>query len=185
MKARIVFGLFVFAGAACGMSAVVSCASSPDPTRYTAVLAPDKQTFHDSVDTYIEKQCGTLDCHGQPGRGFRVYGFRGLRLYSSEAGLIPGVQQTTEDEIAANYYAIISVEPEEMSRVIARNGDNPNQLLFLRKALNYERHKGGAVMAFGSDPYNCITAWLRLPPNQGAQLSTQDQAYCDNAKTLP
>jgi hypothetical protein len=185
MTARILFGLFVFTGAACGLSAIMSCASSPDPTRYTAVLAPDKQTFHDSVDAYIEKQCGTLDCHGQPGRGFRVYGFRGLRLYSAEAGLVPGVQTTTEDEIAANYYAIISVEPEEMSRVVARNGDNANQLLFLRKALNYERHKGGAVMSFGSDPYNCIIAWLSLPPNQGATLDPKGQAYCDNAKTLP
>ena len=185
MKTRALFGLATFAGAACLIGAAVSCASIPDDQRYTAVLAPDFQTFHDQIDPYIEKQCGTLDCHGQPGRGFRVYGFRGLRLYANEAGLVPGLQVTTQEEITANFYALISVEPEEMSRVVARNGQDADQLLFMRKALNYERHKGGAVMGFGSDAYNCFESWLQMPANVGATLGPIQLQACKNAQAQP
>jgi hypothetical protein len=177
--------MFTLAATTFLVSAIVSCASTPDEKRVTVVASPNFPVFRDSVDPYIEKQCGTLDCHGQPGRGFRVYGFRGLRLYSQEAGLVPGVQQTTPAEINANFFALISVEPETWNRVMGRNGDNADQLLFIRKALNYERHKGGAVMAYGSDPYNCITAWIRLPPDPNVTLNVQDQASCDKAKILP
>jgi hypothetical protein len=188
LKAKMLVGMFTFAAMLAGLSAasaVVSCASVPDDKRFTAMIGPNYPAFRDSVDPYIEKQCGTLDCHGQPGRGFRVYGFRGLRLYSQEAGLIPGVQQTTPEEVNANYFALISVEPETFNRVMARNGTDPDVLLFLRKAMNLERHKGGALFAKESAPYRCITAWLRLPQDPNATLGTTDQAFCDKAKTQP
>jgi hypothetical protein len=189
MKGRILVGMFTFAATCVAATSLIpalsSCASVPDDKRFTALANPNYPVFRDSVDPYIEKQCGTLDCHGQPGRGLRVYGFRGLRLYSQEAGLIPGLQQTTAEEVNANYFALISVEPETFNRVMARNGEDPTQLLFLRKALNYERHKGGAVMSFGQDPYNCIVAWLKLPSDPNAKLSPADQGSCDKAKQLP
>lgn len=181
-------GMFTFAsmlGALCAAISASSCASVPDEKRFTAMIGPNYPVFRDSVDPYVEKQCGTLDCHGEPGRGFRVYGFRGLRLYSQEAGLIPGVQQTTQEEINANYFALISVEPETFNRVMARNGVDSDLLLFLRKAMNLERHKGGALFAKESAPYRCITAWLRLPTDSSATLSNTDQAFCDKAKTQP
>ena len=39
------------------------------------------------VDPYLQRRCGTLDCHGQPGRAYRIYGFTGFRLYNEDAGL--------------------------------------------------------------------------------------------------
>ncbi len=188
VKTKMLVGMFTLAvglGVLSTASAVVSCASVPDEKRFTAVIGPNFPAFRDSVDPYIEKQCGTLDCHGEPGRGFRVYGFRGLRLYSQEAGLVPGIQQTTQEEINANYFALISVEPETFNRVMAQNGQNADLLLFLRKAMNLERHKGGALFAKESAPYRCITAWLRLPQDPTVALGTNDKSFCDKAKTQP
>ena len=176
--------VFLMCGVA-SVSGTSGCASVPDETRYTTMIQPDFQVFHDSVDPYIERQCGTLDCHGQPGRGFRIYGIRGLRLYSEEAGLIPGDQLTTPEEITANYLALISVDPETFNRVMARNGQDPDELLILRKPMNVERHKGGRIFAPGSPPYRCITAWLRLPVDSDAGLGTDDQEFCDTANKQP
>jgi hypothetical protein len=36
------------------------------------------------VSQVIERRCGTLDCHGDPARSFRVYGRTGLRLPRTE-----------------------------------------------------------------------------------------------------
>jgi hypothetical protein len=188
LKTKMVVGGFVLAAGLMCLSAastITACASVPDDKRFTAMINPNYPVFRDSVDPYIEKQCGTLDCHGEPGRGFRVYGFRGLRLYSQEAGLVPGVQQTTAEEINANFFALISVEPETFNRVMAKNGQDADSLLFMRKAMNLERHKGGALFAKDSAPYRCITAWLRLVPDPNATLGTTDQAFCDKAKTQP
>ncbi len=40
------------------------------------------------VSQVIERRCGTLDCHGDPARSFRVYGRTGLRLPRTEAEYI-------------------------------------------------------------------------------------------------
>ncbi|HVJ94723.1 MAG TPA: hypothetical protein VM580_33280 [Labilithrix sp.] len=139
-----------------------SCASSPDTRRYTEIIQPDYATYRQYVDPYLQRRCGTLDCHGQEGRAYRVYGFAGFRLYNEDAGLISGIHPTTEGEILANYQAAVGLEPEEMSRVIARQGEDPNTLLLLRKPLRLERHKGGAAMAEDDVGYRCVVAWLRI-----------------------
>lgn len=38
-----------------------------------------------TVSQVLERRCGTLDCHGDPARSFRVYGRAGLRLPRTEA----------------------------------------------------------------------------------------------------
>ncbi len=73
-----------------------------------------------------------------------------------------GQQQTTDAEVLANYQAAISLEPEEMSRLIARQGIDPNRLLLLRKPLKLERHKGGPSMAEDDAGYKCVVAWLKV-----------------------
>ncbi len=183
MMRRLVVGSLVLALAATVVGSLPSCASVPDRNRFTAVVAPDFAIYRANIDLFLHKRCGTLDCHGQAGRGYRIYGYRGFRLYSQDAGLISGQQATTDQEIQANFDAIISIEPEEMSRLIAENGENPNRLLFLRKPLNIERHKGGPSLAEDDEGYKCITAWLRAP--KGGALTATAKKDCDEAGKLP
>ena len=90
--------LVALAGAAGLVSAFAACASPPDPNRATLVgfvdptggLDPDPVQFKDQgVSKFLERRCGTLDCHGQGGRPLRLYSGRGLRL-PNDAGLGPG-----------------------------------------------------------------------------------------------
>lgn len=177
-----------------------SCASPPDNKRYTEILQPDFPTYRDHVDAYLQRRCGTLDCHGQPGRAYRVYGFAGFRLYNLDAGLVSGQQPTVPEEVLANYQAAVALEPEEMSRLIATQGAEPNKLLLLRKALRLERHKGGPAMAEDDVGYKCVVAWLRIrtvrptadgadfeiiPQEQREKLSARAKADCDEAQNFP
>ena len=63
-----------------------------------------------------------------------------------------------------------------MSRLMARQGDNPNQLLFLRKPLKIERHKGGPAMAEDDPGYRCVVAWLQIPVVDGNGTSDPEGA---------
>lgn len=154
--------------AATGLGALVAGGTSacniPNGNRLTEIHEPDFQTYKQFVDTYLQRQCGTLDCHGQPGRAYRMYGFTGFRLLRDDGGsdLKTGVDVTTEEEIIANFRAIISVEPEEMARLVARGGSDPLKLIFLRKPMELERHKGRRIIAPNDDAFKCITAWLSI-----------------------
>jgi hypothetical protein len=188
----------LFAGGAVivGSSA---CASAPDKERVTDVLQPDLGIYRQFVDLYLQRRCGTLDCHGQPGRAYRVYGTTGFRLVTADAGLVTGQQPTTDDERLANFQAIVGLEPEEMSRLVATQGADPNKLIFLRKPLKLERHKGGPAMAEEDSGYKCVVAWLRIPtinvledgsfegipPEGRQQLSPNAQAFCKEAEGFP
>jgi hypothetical protein len=177
-----------------------SCASPPDARRYTEILQPDFPTYEKFVDAYLQRRCGTLDCHGQPGRAYRIYGFSGFRLYNVDAGLVSGQQPTIPEEVVANYQAAVALEPEEMSRLIATQGAEPNKLLLLRKPLRLERHKGGPAMAEDDPGYKCVVAWLRvrtvrphengidweiIPQEDRETLPEVAQRYCEEAKNMP
>lgn len=198
LKASIAAGFLALFGTAS------SCASVPDSGRFTVILQPDFNTYRDHVDLYMRRRCGTLDCHGQPGRALRFYGREGFRLYNEDAGLISGSQPTTPEETQANFQAIIALEPEEMSRVVATQaqGDDPKRLLFIRKPLKLERHKGGPAMAEDDPGYRCVVAWLRvpvfrivdspdgpvaepIPPGQRQALTPRQIADCDLAQSYP
>ena len=100
----------------------------------------------------------TLDCHGQVGRPMRIYGQYGLR-FVDDAGNVPGVQPTTATEYEANYQSVIGLQPELMTEVVQGNAP-PEDLMLLRKPLQLERHKGGAVFVDGDDGETCILSWL-------------------------
>jgi hypothetical protein len=147
------------------------CSASPDTTLVTQVAAPDYGQFKGvaangapltatqaGVSRVLERRCATLDCHGQIGRPLRLYGQFGLR-FVDDAGNIPGQAATTETEHQANYQAVIGLQPEIMSLVVSGSSP-PESLMLLRKPLQLERHKGGAVFVSGDDAYNCITTWL-------------------------
>ncbi len=172
--------------ACAGTAFAASCASVPDTARLTVFqaedggsLEPDYVTYKAHVNTLLERQCGTLDCHGQAGRAYRIYSFRGLRVFNPEAGLQSGISETTEDERRYNFQSLITIQPEEMRRVVARAGDNPDVLIFLSKPLGNERHKGGNVIAQNGASYKCITAWLRTPI--GGTMEIEGQRQCKAA----
>jgi hypothetical protein len=157
---------------------VIACASSPTPdgnTRVTTILAPNQSQFQQFVSPVLERRCATLDCHGEVGRPLRLYSARGLRL-PSEAGLIPGVGATTLEESTANYRAVIGLEPEAITRVVAGVAV-PRDLLLLKKPLMLEGHKGGQVIASSNDAAElCIVSWLLADTTHPV-----DQANCTKA----
>ena len=175
---RLVAALIVLSCAA-GAS---SCASIPDQNRFTVILTPDPGQYQQGVSFFMERRCGTLDCHGQDGRPMRIYGARGLRL-PNDAGLTPATGDTTQAEQLANFRAVVGLQPEQMSRVIASGGQNPESLLLLQKPLGLDfggaRHKGGSVIASGlADPgYVCLTQWLA-----NADRATADTSFLDKCK---
>lgn len=200
-----VFGTAMLAGAGALLAGGTSCAPAADENRFTLILQPDFNVYQQHVDNYLRRRCGTLDCHGQPGRAYRIYGREGFRLYNEDAGLISGVQPTTAEETRANFQAIVGLEPEEMSRLIATQGTDPNKLMFLRKPLRLERHKGGPAMADDDPGYRCVVAWLRvpvirfvdnpdnpgervpepIPPEQRGNLTARQAQDCDVAEQFP
>jgi hypothetical protein len=204
MNARALSVLAAASGVLLLAGSSSSCASVPDSSRFTAVLAPDFDVYKNNVDTYLQRRCGTLDCHGQPGRAYRLYGFTGFRLYNLDAGLVSGVQPTVPEEVRANYEALVTLEPEEMSRVIAKQGgekEDLERLLFIRKAQRIERHKGGQAMAEDDPGYRCVVAWLRIPvvrpspadpsipeyipPGSRGNLSQRQIQDCQEAAAFP
>ena len=199
-RSALLIGLAVLGGMGALVTGSTSCASPPDSKRFTEILQPDYATYRTYVDAYLQRRCGTLDCHGQPGRAYRIYGFAGFRLYNLDAGLVSGQQPTTEEEVLANYQAAVALEPEEMSRLIATQGAEPNKLMLLRKPLKIERHKGGPAMSEDDAGYRCVVAWLRLrtirptadgldfetiPEQEREQLPLRARQDCEEAQNFP
>ncbi len=190
--------LIAMAGAgAMAALASMSCAGTPDKNRVTDVILPDFDTYKNNVDLYLARRCGTLDCHGQPGRAYRIYSREGFRLYNQDAGLVSGQQPTTPEEVMANFQAIVSLEPEELNRVVASQGDEDalKRWIWIRKPLRLERHKGGPAMAEDDSGYKCVLAWMRvatfdgngnpIPPQNRTPLSDTALAFCKEAQSFP
>jgi hypothetical protein len=162
--ARAILAVAVVSSAT--LAATQACSGTPDSSAVTEVVAPDFNQFKGAgaasgqapVSRLLEKRCGTLDCHGQVNRPLRIYGQFGLR-FTDDAGNQPGVGATTDTEYLANYQSVIGVQPEIMSLVV-QGKDPPESLMLLRKPLQLERHKGGAVFVSGDDAYQCLTSWL-------------------------
>jgi hypothetical protein len=177
--ARIMAGVALLSVAA--FAGTQAC-SYPDKTAITEVAAPDYNQFKGvnltatqaGVSRVLELRCGSLDCHGQVGRPLRIYGEFGLRFVDGDADNQPGLGVTTEVEFEANYQSVIGLEPEIMSLVYL-GYEPPEALMLLRKPLQLERHKGGAVFVDGDDAYNCITSWLESGGDAGV---TTDYTSC-------
>ncbi len=153
---------------ACMIPAVVSqlaggCAATPDTSSTTLVLAPDFNQFagdanNPGVHAFLERRCGTLDCHGQVGRAFRLYSAGGLRI-PNDASLVAGGGPDTAEEVLANYQSLVGLQPEQMSRVVAHL-DPPTSLLIVAKPLGLQTHKGGQELATGDSGDACLESWL-------------------------
>jgi hypothetical protein len=177
----------VLAALACG-----ACASAPDPNTATNVELPSYAQFVNGaaplpaadllgctpssppqgVHSALEATCGTLDCHGQPGRPFRLYGEYGLRASAGLSGPL------TDQELYANFLSAVALQPEEMSRVVAGE-DSPVDLLLIQKPRMTVFHKGGKQMLPGDYMDTCLVTWLADP--SGYQGYHFNSACCDSA----
>lgn len=158
MKASIL--LAVTTGA---LALAIGCAVKPDPNEEVVIREPDFSQFagdstNPGVHTFLEQRCGTLDCHGQEGRAFRLYGAGGLRL-PNDAGIFPGSAPDTPEEIAANFESLVSVQPEQTSLVVSGQAP-PTSLLICAKPLALQTHKGGQVLAPNGSGEACLESWL-------------------------
>ncbi len=174
-----------------GSVASTGCAAPLDVNRETIVYSPDYAVYKELVDPFLNRRCGTLDCHGQAGRALRNYGTRGLRVFTPDSGLQPGFGATTEEEHQLNYQSLVGVEPEMFARVVAEGGANPERLLILEKALAkgcdngrnpYLCHKGGKVLAQGDSGYRCLVAWLKTRPGSVKPADFAEAKDCQSAE---
>ena len=127
----------------------------------TDSLCPSEDNF-EIVSQVYERRCGTLDCHGQATRPFRVYGRDGLRKPATGLGggyVSGGMVATTQDEIDSNYYSACGLEPERMANVVAGK-QTVDTLTLVRKPRLEEAHKGGEVLPKGSLGDACILSWI-------------------------
>lgn len=159
--ARWLLSIPALFGAYLALSLGAGCAETAPEEE---VHLPSESQFPLVLDA-LERRCGTLDCHGSPGRNLRLYSGSGLRLNPKD---IPGNGQTTPEEYEASYWSVYGLEPEIMSAVIGDDGADPERLALIRKARGAEGHKPGAVVEAGDATDDCIVSWLRSKTSETA-----------------
>jgi hypothetical protein len=149
--------------------------SSPDPAARTVGNFPDAASFKPVADMMIAR-CGSLDCHGQPGRNLKIYGASGLRLAPSDSPQKAGPLYATPAEYDADYASVCGLEPETLSAVFQDGGKNPERLTLVQKARNTQAHKGGTIIVRGDAQDRCMLSWL---------TGTVDTQSCKDSLKLP
>jgi hypothetical protein len=164
---------FLAITAALAAATIMSC-SIPTEEGTVGPL-PDQKSFTEgNVSLFLERRCGGLDCHGQLGRPLRIYSEYGLRLEPRSDGS-RNTDATTTKEREANYYAVIALEPEELSKCYVGGKDlddgagcpveDYSTLQLLKKPLSLEgggiRHKGGPIVSptFNDPGWQCLYQW--------------------------
>jgi hypothetical protein len=122
---------------------------------------PDDWAMH--VQPYVALRCGTLDCHGDPGRPFRIYSEEGLRMSADRE--LP----LTDLEIDETMTAGLGVSP------LGDIESHPLLLEPLHPDAGGWHHQGDPVWLSRDDPgYACLHDWL-----SGADPSTSCAAAFD------
>ncbi len=152
------------------VGSIPACLSGSD-TEPLGYACPSATGF-ELVSQVMERRCGTLDCHGDPGRPLRIFSRTGLR---AGAGLSGSTTQTTAEEIRQNRFSACGLEPEQMDAVVAGDAD-VGSLTLLRKPRLVEAHKGGEVAPEGSLVDACVVSWLR---------GAVDEVTCEGALLEP
>lgn len=144
-----------------GVAASGGC-SSVDADHVSQLAFPDRDAFKTHVSPFLERTCGALDCHGQSARPLRLYSQLGLRLEARDGGA-RDTSPTNDRELTANYFAVVGLEPEDVSDAVVSQGAHRDFLL-LKKPLGIEgggvRHKGGPVLRLTDAGYECLASWL-------------------------
>jgi hypothetical protein len=154
--------LFVLAAIASGaVGSLAACSSVPADARIGIEAPNGSEDQFGIVGDYLDHRCGSLDCHGQPGRNFRAWGCEGMRLDPKALPICSfpqGGTFTTPEEHQATYRSLVALEPNVMSAVVAGHGEHPELLTFVRKARGLEAHKGGVLITPGDEQDVCITS---------------------------
>jgi hypothetical protein len=159
-------------------AAAVGCSFAPSDARI-GIDEPSFQAFTagapSSAADFLDKRCGSLDCHGNPQRNLQFWGCWGQRLPDADSSLpvVPGCRaaggvNTTSLEFAASFRSLVGLEPAVMSTVVQNHGQDPDLLTYVRKARGEEAHKGGMLVSPGDPQDMCITAWLSGTSNTAA-----------------
>ncbi len=143
---HVAFALFV----------VAACATETGGST-NAITPPDRATFP-AVSDLLARRCGSLDCHGQVSRNFRLYSAEGLRL-DPNARPTSKTNTTTPAEYDQTYASLIGLEPEIIGAVVTE-GSQPERLTLVRKARGVDHHKGNTLMNPGDEEDLCLTSWL-------------------------
>jgi hypothetical protein len=168
---------------ALGVALVAAC-SSPSEIETVTLPMPSPVDF-DSVAVTLDSHCGSLDCHGKPGRNFRLYGYSGRRLDPKD---VPGGLPTTPEESGVDYCSATGLEPELMGEVLAAHGARPERLTLIRKARGSEAHVGGTVFEKGSVGDQCLVAWVSgrlVSEDGGAQTFLCNNSLPDDPANRP
>jgi hypothetical protein len=162
-RGRLWFAVVLGGGA--GIAMTVAFGGCVETEEQTVISCAPIEDFR-PVSAVLEQRCGTLDCHGDGARPFKIYGRIGLRsTILPEAGVDAdqyfsgGSEQTTDVELALNHRSLCGMEPEIMNAVLA--GERPpGDLTLVRKPRLQERHKGGRIWDDGKPGDRCLTGWL-------------------------
>lgn len=119
----------------------------------------DRDVFEQDVSPFLERRCGTLDCHGGIARPMRMFGQFGQRHPAEDN--ISGGKATTALELSANYDSVCNVDAEKMDDSVKNFGNKATTLLLVTKARGQEKHKGGKVVNEGDAGDRCLLGWLQ------------------------
>jgi hypothetical protein len=120
----------------------------------------DADRYALEVQPYVAASCGTLDCHGDPGRPLRIYSELGLRraddLRASPVGAELDPEPLSDDELQDNVLAFAALQPE------LSPGDEQLPLSKpLAGAAGGSHHEGGDLWDGTEHPgYRCVRRWL-------------------------
>jgi hypothetical protein len=172
MLARLLPAALVALAIAATAIGMASC-SSVSNQRIGIEAPPFSEATFSPLNSFLVERCGSLDCHGQPGRNFRIWGCDGMRLDAGQAVTCvhndAGGGLTTVYELESTYRSMVGLEPQVMSTVYAGcyspstnppaypppSSCHPELLTMVQKARGLEAHKGGQLF--------CLEA--PCPPN--------------------
>lgn len=194
--APLVLGIMAALSGACAVLAL-SCSSTTN-TRIGIDAPPFSEQSFGPLGNYLDHRCGSLDCHGQPGRNLRIWGCEGMRL---DAGMVPvcnltvpGGGRTTVAEHQATYRSLVGLEPQVITEVY--NGCNgqvddagvalyppgsschPELLTFVQKARGVEAHKGGQLICLTPPCPPAVPNPSYSPPASNGTVKADPQDVC-------
>ncbi|MEZ4222759.1 MAG: hypothetical protein R3B13_17595 [Polyangiaceae bacterium] len=159
--------LSALVGGALLAASLLACSGPAENDRF-GMLTPPRDQFAPASEM-LGAHCGSLDCHGQPGRNLRLYHFNGLRLDE-----VSGAGVTSNAEHEANFQSVILLEPEAMFDLVKGGGRNPELLSIVRKARGTEAHKGGKRWTPGDAADTCFATWLAGAINLDACAAAEE-----------
>ena len=159
------------------LAAATAAAACADLSGTVTNVCPSRDVFEQNVSPFLERRCGTLDCHGGIARPMRVFGRLGLRHPDEDN--VSGGAPTTATELSANYDSVCGVDAEKMNESVQNLGNTAEKLLIVTKARGLENHKGGKVVNENDAGDVCILSWLK---NDGAKAAVACKAAVDQLK---